>query len=98
VVRAPQEMRRGLRTLACPTTEAGSSPALSWSSPEPWREVGEVSDGPVPPVSDLASRWGARAAEARGPSAWAEHAGRAQHSVVYPFPFCLKKCLEFEIM
>ena len=80
--------------LACPIAEAGSPPAGSWSSPEPWREVGEASDGRVPPVSDLASGWGARAAGARGPSAWAARMGRARGPNTaqcgFSFSFCLK--------
>jgi len=37
--------------LARLAAEAGSSPALSWSSPEWRREEGEASDGWDPPVS-----------------------------------------------
>ena len=51
MVRVPQEMCREPRVLARPTAEAGSSPAMSLSSPEPWREVGKASDGQGPPVS-----------------------------------------------
>ena len=45
------QVRKGPGKLARLTAEVGSSPALSLSSPEPWREVGDASDGRVPPVS-----------------------------------------------
>jgi hypothetical protein len=45
------QVRKGPGKLARLTAEVGSSPALSLSSPEPWREVGDAPDGRVPPVS-----------------------------------------------
>ena len=44
-------VRKGPELLTHPTAEAGSSPALSWSSPEWRREVGDASDERDPPVS-----------------------------------------------
>jgi len=80
--------------LARPIAEAGSSPAMSLSSPGPRREVEEASDGRDPPVSDCLRRESAPAApvwaERDRTSLRAEFLGRSQHSAFSLFPFMQK--------
>jgi len=45
-------VRVELGKLARPTAEAESSPAITLSSPERWREEEDGADGRDPPVSD----------------------------------------------
>ena len=79
--------------LARLTAEDGSSPAMSLSSPEPWREVGEASDGRVPPVSVRVREGGQRAQSARESApepTWAESkqaASAAQYTFSFSFLF-----------
>jgi len=84
-------MRKGPRVLARPIAEAGSSLAMSLSSPEPWRKEEDEADRRDPPVSDRMRRGNARAVPAQ---AERERAGlraefRAAHdTVAFPFSFC----------
>jgi len=85
-----QELRERPEVLAHPTAEAGSSPAMSWSSPEPRREEEGESDGRDPPVSGRV-RERQRAQRPRGPSARAglgrSQAGRPRDQCVFFFLF-----------
>jgi len=88
--RVSQGLRERPEVLAHPTAEAGSSPAMSLSSPEPRREVEGGSDGRDPPVSGLERR----TAPARDVGSSRAVLGRVQaghqHSTVCFFSFLPK--------
>jgi hypothetical protein len=91
------QVRKGPGKPARLTAEVGSSPALSLSSPEPWREVGDAPDGRVPPVSvRVREKGGGAAARAVRAGGLAGRLGPspsrppALHSALFLFLFCLK--------
>ena len=90
------QVRKGPGKPARLTAEVGSSPALSLSSPESWREVDDVPDGRVPSVSVRMREEGEAAARAVRAGGLAGRLGPgpsrppALHSALFLFPFCLK--------
>ena len=87
-----QGLRERPKVLAHPTAEAGSSPAMSLSSPEPRREVEGESDGRDPPVNGRVRRaTPARDAGSSRAVLGRVQAGHQRSTVCFSFFFFLLK-------